>query len=92
MNKVVLAVLLIAQAGMALAQNASKGQDRLYREVRHELVMLPYYSVFDDLAYKVNGYTVTLYGHVTTPTLTTDAERSVKTIEGVENGASDIDV
>ena len=59
------------------------GQDRITREVRHELVMLPYYGVFDNLAYRVEGGTVTLYGQVTRPTLKSDAEHAVKDIEGV---------
>ena len=58
-------------------------QDRLTREVRHELVMLPYYGVFDNLAYRVDGSTVTLLGQVTRPTLKSDAENVVKDIEGV---------
>ena len=62
-----------------------RNQDRISREVRHELVMLPYYSVFDDLAYSVNGDTVTLYGSVSNPTLKKDAENVVKKIEGVEH-------
>src|SRR5216684_7458772 len=56
----------------------------LEREVRHELLMLPYYSVFDNLAFRVNGGTVILTGEVTRPTLKDDAERVVKRIEGVE--------
>jgi hyperosmotically inducible protein len=59
-------------------------QNRINREVRHELVMLPYYGVFDDLAYQVNGNSVTLYGQVTRPTLKDDAGKVVKNIEGVE--------
>jgi hypothetical protein len=62
----------------------SKGQDRLVREVRHELVMLPFYGVFDNLSFKVDGHTVTLLGQVTRPTLKSDAENVVKGIEGVE--------
>ena len=54
------------------------------REVRHELVMLPYYGVFDNLAYRVDGSTVTLLGQVTRPTLKSDAENVVKDIEGVD--------
>lgn len=57
---------------------------RLEKEVRHELVMLPYYGVFDNLAFKVEGYEVTLFGQVTRPTMKRDAERIVKNIEGVE--------
>jgi hyperosmotically inducible protein len=60
------------------------GQDRVMREVRHELVMLPYYGVFDNLAYRVDGSTVTLLGQVTRPTLKSDAEKAVKGIEGVD--------
>ena len=71
---------------------SSKGEDRIAREVRHELVMLPYYSVFDNLAYKVNGYTVTLEGQVTQPTTKSDAEKSVKKIEGVESVVNNIEV
>ncbi len=53
------------------------------KEVRHELVMLPYYGVFDNLAYRVDGSKVTLFGVVTRPTLKSDAENAVKKIEGV---------
>ncbi len=62
----------------------ANAENRLIREVRHELVMLPYYGVFDNLAYQVNGSTVTLIGEVTRPTLKSDAEHVVKGIEGVE--------
>jgi len=48
-------------------------QNRIQREVRHELVMLPYYGVFDNLAYQVEGNTVVLTGQVTRPTLKSDA-------------------
>jgi hyperosmotically inducible protein len=71
---------------------SAKGEERIVREVHHELVMLPYYSVFDNLAYKVNGYTVTLEGQVTQPTTKSNAERAVKKIEGVENVVNNIEV
>jgi hyperosmotically inducible protein len=70
----------------------AKSEDRITREVRHELVMLPYYGVFDFLAYQVNGYTVTLMGEVTRPTLKSDAEAVVKRIEGVETVNNQIEV
>ncbi|MGA2600453.1 MAG: BON domain-containing protein [Bryobacteraceae bacterium] len=66
--------------------------EHITKEVRHELVMLPYYSVFDDLAYKVDGGTVTLYGYVTRPVLKSDAERAVKSIEGVQTVVNNIEV
>jgi len=69
-----------------------RAQDRITREVRHELVMLPYYGVFDNLAYRVDGSTVTLLGQVTRPTLKSDAEHVVKDIEGVERVNNQIEV
>jgi hyperosmotically inducible periplasmic protein len=60
-----------------------KIHDNLVREVRHQLLLLPYYSVFDKLLYKVDGDKVTLMGQVVRPTLKTDAENAVKQIEGV---------
>jgi len=70
----------------------SRGQQRLVRQVRHELVMLPYYGVFDNLTYRVDGSTVTLLGQVTRPTLKSDAENVVKNIEGVEQVRNEIQV
>lgn len=77
-----------AQAG----QKEAKPQNKLRKEVRHELVMLPYYSVFDNLAYKVEGDRVTLYGQVVRPTLKSDAENVVKSIEGVASVKNEIEV
>lgn len=71
---------------------ASAAQRSLVEAVRHELVMLPYYSIFDNLAYKVDGNTVTLYGEVTRPVLKSDAERTVKRIEGVERVVNNVQV
>ena len=79
-------------ADRATAPSGDRSQQRLMKEVRHELVMLPYYGVFDNLAYKVDGNTVTLMGQVTRPTLKSDAERVVKDIEGVEHVTNNIEV
>ncbi|MFL6451976.1 MAG: BON domain-containing protein [Bryobacteraceae bacterium] len=65
---------------------------RLVKEVRHQLVMLPYYSVFDDLGFQVSGDTVTLMGEVVRPTLKSDAENVVKRIEGVRQVVNNIEV
>lgn len=64
----------------------------LVKEVRHELVMLPYYGVFDNLSYRVDGTKVTLFGQVTQPRLKDDAARSVKSIEGVSSVDNEIEV
>ena len=78
--------------GAKSADRMRAPQDRLTREVRHELVMLPYYGVFDNLAYRVDGRTVTLLGQVTRPTLKSDAGNVVKDIEGVERVDNRIEV
>ena len=74
-------------------QSAYQSSDRLTREVRHELVMLPYYNVFDNLSFKVDpGGVVTLMGQVTTPTLKSDAGNVVKKVEGVTAVNNQIEV
>lgn len=95
--------LLILITGSALAQTTALPQNRqklggadpstrIAREVMHELLMEPYYSVFDNLAFKVEGNTVTLYGQVTNPVVKSDAQDAVRHIEGVENVINNIDV
>ena len=69
-----------------------RARNSIAREVRHELVMLPYYGVFDNLAFRVEGDTVTLLGEVTRPTLKSSAENVVKSIEGVERVNNQITV
>jgi len=106
MKKSLLAVLalplifsMVALASPAVQDNQRTGVlnqksiDRIYKEVRHELVMLPYYGVFDNLSYKVDpDGTVTLIGQVSRPTLKSDAENSVKRIEGVEKVVNNLEV
>lgn len=64
----------------------------LPERVRHELAMLPYYNVFDDLGFKVEGGTVTLYGDVTNPVLKSDAARTIQRVEGVQQVVNNINV
>jgi len=72
---------------------SQKSIDRIIKEVHHELVMLPFYGVFDNLAYKVDpDGTVTLLGQVSRPTLKSDAEGAVKGIEGVEKVVNNIEI
>src|ERR1035441_3395028 len=78
--------------GGAAVNSGASAQDRIIREVRHELVMLPYYGVFDNLVYRVDGASVTLMGQVTRPTLKNDAGNVVKRIEGVERVDNQIQV
>jgi hyperosmotically inducible periplasmic protein len=64
----------------------------LENKVRHELVMLPYLNVFDDISFRVDGNTVTLFGEVTKPVLKSDAGNVVKRIEGVARVENQIEV
>lgn len=73
-------------------QPSSKAQERIIKQVRHELLMLPYFGVFDNIAYKVEGYNVTLMGQVVRPVNRSDAESAVKHIEGVEKVDNQIEV
>ncbi|HMD07895.1 MAG TPA: BON domain-containing protein [Candidatus Acidoferrum sp.] len=73
-------------------QNEPKSQQVLTKEVRHVLVMLPYYSVFDNLGYRVEGDKVILEGQVVRPSLKPDAEAVVKNIAGVATVVNDIEV
>ena len=67
-------------------------EDWLSQEVHNQLVLLPFYSVFDNLEYKINDREVTLLGQVTQPTVKTDAEVAVKAIEGVTKVIDNIEV
>ena len=86
-----LSVSLMAQGNREAL--SPKAIERITREARHELVMLPFYGVFDNLAYKVDpDGTVTLLGQVSRPTLKSDAENAVKRIEGVERVVNNLEV
>jgi hyperosmotically inducible periplasmic protein len=73
-------------------RNEEKYRERLAKQVRHQLVMLPWYSVFDNLAFRIDRDKVTLLGQVTRPVLRSDAETAVKRIEGVASVKNDIEV
>jgi hyperosmotically inducible protein len=86
MRRIVQSFALAAALGMAgVPMFASNGNMplNLVDQVRHELVMIPYYSVFDDLNYRVDNGVVTLSGEVTQPVVKDDAERSIKRLAGV---------
>src|SRR5262249_36773235 len=87
MRPTLLSIFCLSLTLSSSAQNneaSAKAQERIQKEVRHELGMRPFLDVFDNLGYKGDGSHVTLEGQVTRPTLKTDAERVVKKIEGGE--------
>ncbi|MGC2110177.1 MAG: BON domain-containing protein [Candidatus Korobacteraceae bacterium] len=71
---------------------SAESQDKLVREIRHELLMIPYYGVFDNLAFQLQGRTVILEGQVANSIVKPDAENAVKKIEGVEKVVNNIEV
>jgi len=87
-------VLVVAGSISAGAQStgSQRMQERITHEVRHELVMLPQLTIFDNLAFQVNGDTVTLLGQVRNAVLKDSAERAVKNIEGVDKVNNKIEI
>lgn len=97
-QNLIAAIATLAIAGTALmAAPKTTGGDstssqRLVKQIRHELVTLPYYGVFDNLTYTVDGSTVTLSGQVTRPTTRSDAARRIAKLAGVEQVVNNIEV
>ena len=99
------AVLAFGTTGLALASSPDKSaqstqtvnsdarlEQRLSSQVRHELNMIPQFSVFDNLAYRVDGSTVTLAGQVRDAIVKDSAEARVKRLEGVERVNNQIEI
>jgi hyperosmotically inducible periplasmic protein len=94
-----LAAILFLAAGTMLAQQPTPAtrapghnDQGIMREVGHQLALLPWYSVFDNLQYRVNGDKVTLMGQVVRPVTKDDAEAAVKKVEGVESVDNQIEI
>jgi hyperosmotically inducible protein len=93
MRTALLLTLAMSSTVWGLADEKSpRNPERFIREIRHELVMLPYYGVFDNLSFRVDGFNVTLMGQVTRPTLKSSAENVVKDVEGVQKVTNNIEV
>jgi hyperosmotically inducible periplasmic protein len=99
-RRILLAALLVVvpmaslcqASGATQKQNEPKSEQNLIKEVRHQLVLLPYYSVFDNLSFQVQGSKVILMGQVVRPSLKSDAGNVVKNIEGVSSVENNIEV
>ncbi len=83
----------LGQATMpAAAANHMRDLSPLEKQVRHQLVTLPYYSLFDNLVFQVEGSQVTLSGQTIRPTIKSSAERVVARLEGVTSVDNQIEV
>jgi hyperosmotically inducible protein len=95
-KRVVVVLTLLTLTTLSIAQDrgqpSARSEERITREVRHELLMLPYFDVFDYIAFRVDGSTVTLLGQVVRPSLKSDAENAIKHIEGVEKVDNQIEI
>jgi hyperosmotically inducible protein len=88
----VLATALLGAPVLVYASSGSPASALLEERVRHELASLPYYTVFDNLAFRVDADQVTLIGQVTQPVVKEDAERAVRKLAGVRSVNSQIEV
>lgn len=77
---------------LSTSANTETSNTKLAKQVRHQLLMLPYYGVFDNLAYSIEGDKVTLHGQVVNPSTRSDAARSVARIDGVSEVINNIQV
>jgi len=91
-----LMAVFVISAPVSLADPRTRGSavnyQQLVKKIRKELVTLPYYGVFDNLAFEINGDTVTLYGQVVRPSTKSDAEHRVARLSGVTRVINRIDV
>ena len=104
LNTFLAAVLALGSTGLAFAASTDEAsqqsapnasarlEQRLSSEVRHELNMIPQFTVFDNLAYRVDGGTVTLFGQVRDAIVKDSAEARVKHLEGVERVDNKIEI
>ncbi|MBS1834433.1 MAG: BON domain-containing protein, partial [Acidobacteria bacterium] len=83
--KLLSALLLPAVLTITQSADAQPRNEKIIKHVRKELVTLPFYDVFDNLAFRVEGGKVTLFGQVVRPTLKSQAENVVKEVEGVSS-------
>lgn len=88
-----LCLMLFVNVSQAASWGGNSSQTpEMYEKVRKALVTLSRYSVFDNLEYKIEGDTVTLYGQVRKPVLKNDAETAVKHVQGVGKVINQIEV
>lgn len=95
LGRVLLAGALMA--GSALAAHKTdpatpRTDTDISKSVQHEILMYPYYSIFDEIGYSVQNGQVTLTGDVTQPVKKSDIKGIVSRIPGVEGVNDQIQV
>lgn len=95
LGRTLMAAALLVGVGMAAGRNqapALQGDDAIAQRVRHEVLMYPYYSIWDDVSFRVVNGQVELFGAVTQPYKKSDIEKIVKQVPGITNVADGIKV
>ncbi len=92
-NQILAVVLATVPVAMSAApNNQAPDLTKTEKQVRHELVTLPFLSIYDNLSFQVEGGKVILTGHVIRPTLKSGAEQVVRRLEGVTSVENQIEV
>jgi hyperosmotically inducible protein len=92
-NTLMIAAALIATTALpAFSNNNNSAAKPLAERVRHELVMLPWVTIYDNMSFRVDGDTVTLFGSTIRPVLKTSAANVVSKLEGVNHVVNEIEV
>lgn len=92
MKKILIPAVVLAITLITPITLSAQAVPDIKEQVRHELVMMPYYQIFDWISFEADGSTVTLFGEVTRPVLKADAEKTVKRIKGVQQVVNKIEV
>ena len=91
-----MAAALVLGAGMAIAGSAPsalpQSDDAIAKEVRHEIVMYPHYTIFDNIAFRVNQGQVELLGAVTEPYKKSDLGKTIERLPGVTGVRNELEV
>jgi hyperosmotically inducible periplasmic protein len=86
---------LLLGAGMAVAGSAPslpQSDEAIAKEVRHEIVMYPRYTIFDNVSFRVNQGSVELLGAVTQPYKKSDLGKTIEGLRGVTEVKNDLEV
>ena len=95
LGRVLMAVVLVSGAAVAKSKgsaNLPQTDDQISKNVRHEVLVYPYYTIWDNIAYQVDHGQVQLSGAVTEPIKKSDLGNIVQRIPGVTSVSNNIEV
>jgi len=95
LGRMIAVAALVAGAAMANSNNAPNqpvSDEQLNKAVRHEILMYPYYGIYDEVGFQVANGQVVLSGAVTLPVKKSDLGRAVQHIPGVTSVTNNLEV